>query len=291
MIRVAHFSDVHVQVDYRREPWRPLGWRRWAALVEMFALRRQARYVHAEATLQRLSSEAIRHRADHVVLSGDLTAMALDEEFSRARAALSAVATDPTRFSVIPGNHDVYAPDAVRAQRFARHFGAFLHSDLPAFRREGPYPFVHLVGSEVAVVGLCSARVPLFPGAAVGWIGKPQLQGLAALLQAPELQGRFVFVTVHHAPLARSGRPDTPTHGLVDARALMALLPGDGYAVLFGHIHQRYHHPATATRPHLFGAGSSTSLGHEGYWLYEIEGGALKAAHRLALGEDPPARA
>lgn len=287
MIRVAHFSDVHVQVDYRRARWLPLGWRRWAALVEMFALNRQARYVDAEATLEELAREAVRHRADHVVLSGDLTAMALDEEFSRARAALAAVATDPAHFSVIPGNHDVYAPDALREQRFARHFGAFLHSDLPAYRREGPYPFVHLLGAEAAVVGLCSARVPLFPGAAVGWVGRAQLEGLAALLRAPELAGRFVFVAVHHAPLGPRGRPDTPTHGLVDARSLMELLPGERYALLFGHIHHRYHHPATATRPHLFGAGSSTSKGREGYWLYEVDGGALQAAHRLALGEDP----
>ena len=51
MTRILHISDVHVQVDYRREPWLPLGWRRWAALVEMIGFQRARRYMDAEATL------------------------------------------------------------------------------------------------------------------------------------------------------------------------------------------------------------------------------------------------
>lgn len=287
MVRLVHFSDVHVQVDYRAERWWPLGWRRWAALVEMILLRREARYVDAESTLAQLASEAVRHQADHVILSGDLTAMALDEEFRRARAALEPVARTHREFSVIPGNHDVYARDAWNEGRFARHFGEFLHSDLPEYRREGPYPYVHLVGEEVAVVGLSSARVPLMPGAAVGWIGRSQLEGLQQLVRDPRLRQRFVFVAVHHAPLNAKGSPDTPTHGLTDARTLMDIARGPRFAVLHGHIHKRYHHPARVDRPHLFGAGSSTSKGHEGYWLFEVEGGELKGAHMLRLGEDP----
>lgn len=287
MVRLVHFSDVHVQVDYRSEPWWPLGWRRWAALVEMIGMRRERRYQEAEATLARLADEAVRHKADHVILSGDLTAMALDEEFRRARAALAPVAKGPREFSVIPGNHDVYAPDAWNEDRFGRHFGDFLHSELPEYRREGPYPYVHFVGDEVAVVGLSSARVPLMPGAAVGWVGRAQLEGLYALVRDKRLRERFVFVAVHHAPLGPRGTPDTPTHGLADARALLDIVRGPRFAVLHGHIHKRYHHPGRVDRPHLFGAGSSTSKGHEGYWLYEVEDGQLKGAHMLRLGEDP----
>jgi 3',5'-cyclic AMP phosphodiesterase CpdA len=274
-------------VDYRREPWLPLGWRRWAALVELIGMRREARYAQAEGTLRQLADEAVRHRADHVVLSGDLTAMALDEEFRRAKLALAPV-TVPGRFSVIPGNHDVYARDAWNEDRFGRHFGEFLQSELPEYRAEGAFPYVHLVGDEVAVVGLTSARVPLFPGAAVGWVGEKQRSALGDLLRDARLAGRFVFVAVHHAALGPKGRPDTPTHGLADGAKLMKLLAGPRYALLFGHIHRRYTHKPTGSRPHLFGAGSSTSKGAEGYWLYEVDDGRLRAAHMLRIGEDPP---
>jgi 3',5'-cyclic AMP phosphodiesterase CpdA len=287
MLRIVHFSDVHVQVDYRAEPWLPLGWRRWAALVEMIGFRREARYANAEQTLGQLAAEAVRHRADHVILSGDLTAMALDEEFRRAKVALAPVAASPKSFSVIPGNHDVYARDAWNEDRFGRHFGEFLKSDWPEYSREGAFPYVHLIGDGAAVVGLLSARVPLFPGAAVGWVGKKQLEALTALVRDPRLEKRFVFVAVHHAPLNQRGVPDSPTHGLHDAKELLRICTAPNFAVLHGHIHRRYHHAPAMGRPHIFGAGSSTSKGDEGYWLYEVDGGRLVASHKLRIGEDP----
>jgi hypothetical protein len=136
------------------------------------------------------------------------------------------------------------------------------------------------------VIGMCSARVPLVPGAAVGWVGRAQLDGLAAILGDVRLRNRFLFIVVHHAPLNAKGRPDSPTHGLADAKKLLSIARGPNRAVLFGHIHKRYHHAPTSERPHLFGCGSSTSKGHEGYWLYEIENGELKSYQMLRPGDD-----
>jgi 3',5'-cyclic AMP phosphodiesterase CpdA len=175
---------------------------------------------------------------------------------------------------VIPGNHDTYTPGALRDRRFERHFGHLLDSDLPQYAREGPYPFVRLF-DDAAVVGLLSARVPLLPGFSFGVIGGRQLEGLEALIADPALKDRAVLVVVHHAPLNKAGNPDKPLHGLVDAKKLFALVHGPRFAVLHGHIHHRYHHPATPQRPHLFGAGSSTQLGREGYWLIDVRDGAF----------------
>jgi hypothetical protein len=83
---------------------------------------------------------------------------------------------------------------------------------------------------------------------------------------------------VHHAPLGAAGRPDSALHGLRDGARLLRLLKGPRFAVLHGHIHARYHHPATAERPHLFGAGSSTQAGREGYWLIEVADGCVQRA-------------
>jgi hypothetical protein len=88
-------------------------------------------------------------------------------------------------------------------------------------------------------------------------------------------------VAVHHAPFKANGRRDKLSHGLVDANELLALLPGPRFAVLHGHIHHRFHHPATASRPHIFGAGSSTEAGDEGYWLIETAGGQISSARAL----------
>ena len=282
-MRLVHFSDVHIQVDYAKQAWAGLGWRRWAALVEMLGLQRSARYVDAEATLRRLADAVDAQHADHAVLSGDLTAMALPEEFERARACLGALAETPGRLTVIPGNHDVYAPDASTEDRFGKSFGHLLTSDLPELAREGPYPLVHLVGDDVAVVGLNSGRVPLSPGIARGWIGQRQLDGLARLLNHERVRERFVFVAVHHAPLLADGRPDSPTHRLADYRELLDLLPEERSALLFGHKHHRFHLEPAPGRPHLFGAGSSTSKGDEGYWVIDVEHRRITSATAVSL--------
>ena len=40
----------------------------------------------------------------------------------------------------------------------------------------------------------------------------------------------------------------------------------------------------TAERPHIFGAGSSTQAGREGYWLIDVEGGRIGASHMHTPG-------
>src|SRR5690606_9677146 len=141
--------------------------------------------------------------------------------------------------------------------------------------------FVRLLGEDVAVVGLRSGRVPFAPGFSYGTLGAAQLEGLEAMLRDPRLDGRAVLVMVHHAPLTREGVPDRYMHGLHDADALLKLLPGPRFAVLHGHIHHRYHHPVTATRPHIFGAGSSTPSGLVWFRHVLTEGGVILAGTSL----------
>jgi 3',5'-cyclic AMP phosphodiesterase CpdA len=283
-MRFVHCSDVHITADYRALSLRRLGWRRWLALLELTVGGRQRAYARAGSLLGAIAREAEALDA-HLVLSGDLTAYALESEFAGARAALGALGADPRRCTVVPGNHDAFTRGSVRTRRFERHFGHLLDTDLPEYRREGPYPFVRLLGEEAAVVGLCSARLPPAPGLAFGAIGRAQLDGLSALLDDARLAGRAVLVVVHHAPLGPDGRPDSALHGLRDARALFARVRGPRFAVLHGHIHARYHLPASAQRPHLLCAGSSTEAGREGYWVIEVGGGRVLRCEARALLE------
>lgn len=274
-MRFIHCSDVHITADYFAQSFFRMGWRRWVALAELTVGGRARAYRRAPETLAAIARAARQHAADHFILSGDLTAYALDSEFQGARDALGELAEDKRRCTIIPGNHDVYTPGSHRSRRFERYFGHLLESDLPEHCREDAFPFVRLVGEEAAVVGLRSARVPLVPGISHGTIGPAQLEGLEAVVKDPRLASRALLVVVHHAPLTHHGRADNWVHGLLDAEALCRLLPGPRHAVLHGHIHHRYHHPATAERPHIFGAGSSTMAGREGYWVIDVAAGQV----------------
>ncbi|HLL54896.1 MAG TPA: metallophosphoesterase [Myxococcaceae bacterium] len=283
-MRFLHCSDVHVTANYDAIPIHKLGWRRSIALLELKFGGRATRYAQAHEVLARIAAECQHREVDHIILSGDVTAYALDEEFRVARESLGDVASNRRRCTVIPGNHDVYTPGAAKEARFHRYFGHLVESDLPEYRREGPFPFVRLLGEDAAVVGLNSARVPAVPGFSFGWVGKAQLEGLDALLADPRLANRAVLVTVHHAPFRHTGEPDRPLHGLKDAKELLKRLPGPRFALLHGHIHKRYHHEATSERPHIFGAGSSTEAGHGGFWIIEAKDGRIQSGQMVAFG-------
>jgi 3',5'-cyclic AMP phosphodiesterase CpdA len=290
MMRFLHCSDVHITADYSKVPLLQLGWRRWMALVELKMGRAYA-FARADESLSEIARRADAHQADHFILSGDVTAYSLEVEFARAREALGRLAEDRKRCTVIPGNHDRYTPRSLTSHRFEKYFGHLLESDLPEYCREGPFPFVRLVGEEAAVVGLCSARVALVPGLSLGIIGKRQLDGLREAIRDERVAKRAVLVAVHHAPLTQKGRRDRLSHGLVDAAALLRALPGPRFAVLHGHIHRRYHHPASATQPHIFCAGSSTQLGSEGYWTIDVADGRVLSAAQHSLQEGSPSTA
>ncbi len=287
-MRFLHCSDIHITQDYASASWLKLGWRRWMAMFELTVGGRATAYRDAARTLTQIVRDVDRHGADQLLISGDITAYATDAEFRVARDALGAIADDRTRCAIIPGNHDVFTSNAARGHRFEQYFGHMLTSDMPEYQREDVFPFVHLKGDEAAVVGLMSARMRPLPGLAYGTIGPAQLAGLRDLLDDPRMRHRATLVMVHHGPLDARGQPDSRTHGLVDADALLRLLPGPRFAVLHGHLHERFHHAATTSRPHMFCAGSSTQRGQEGYWVIEVADGLIRggAAHMPDLSPE-----
>ena len=277
---MLHASDLHFQADCPVRRWPSLGWRRVVAQTEFRLLGRRKLFMEVASTVRRLLEEADRQKADHLLVSGDLTALALPEEFEAAREAL---APWRGRLTIIPGNHDRYTPKASADRLFERAFAEDLVSDLPEHRREGLFPVVKLLGDDAATIGLCSARVPPSPGIAAGFIGRAQREGLEAALADPRVKGRAVLVAVHHAPLRPSGRPDFPTHGLLDASRLLGIADRAGVtAVCHGHIHRRYR-LAGPGKLALFGAGSSTQAGMEGYWLLDFDRTGLRSAEAVRL--------
>lgn len=284
-MRFLHCSDVHITENYWKLPFFKLGWRRWIAMYKLRYGGRERDYLDARGTLRQIAEDLRHHAADHLILSGDLTAYALELEFKGAREALGDAVSDPRKATVIPGNHDTYTPGAVKHRRFEKYFGHLLQSDLPEYCREGAYPFVRLFDEEkVAVIGLLSARVPFVPGASWGSIRKAQLEGLKAILADERMKDRAVLCVTHHAPLNKTGGADHLHHRLIDARALFEVIRGPRFALLHGHIHHRYHHPASSTRPHIFGAGSSTQRGRQGYWVIDVENGKIMGGQMFTPG-------
>lgn len=236
VLRIAHISDTHV-LSRAGTSWREMLFNKRITGYANTLLRRA--HVHRREYLLAVLRAAAQD-ADHVVVTGDITNLALESEFEEARALIDTMRADVT---VIPGNHDIYLRSTHRNRRFPHHFATFLRSDLPEYAIDLPaglFPCVKLRG-PAAIIALSSA-VPRPPFIAAGFLGHEQLDALRRVLEHPEVARRMPVLLVHHAPIDSRARWQQLRDGLVDAAALRAtLMPLERGLVLFGHIHMRVH--------------------------------------------------
>jgi 3',5'-cyclic AMP phosphodiesterase CpdA len=277
VLRVLHFSDVHVQLPVLSAPVPELLGKRLLAGLNLW-LARGALFADVSTKLDTLADFVAEQSIALAICSGDFTAMGTPGEHREARRQLERLAAAAELgLCVVPGNHDLYLPDTLRDARFETNFGELMRSDLSEYAVDGPFPFVRLVGTQLAVIGINSARPNPNPFSSAGFVPRSQLAALARLFDDPRLAGRRLLVMTHYGILRPDGSPDARRHGLENAQELLAVCARPGLMLVHGHIHHRYCHPAAPGRPWLFCAGSATHRGREGFWLYEFEGGRARA--------------
>jgi 3',5'-cyclic AMP phosphodiesterase CpdA len=278
-MRIAHFSDLHILALEGVQARRFLNKR----LTGYANLRLKRSHVHKPSYVRAISREIARAKIDHVVITGDLTNLALETEFEAVRRLLEEeLGLDAKHVSIVPGNHDLYTRGALTTRRFVTFFGDYLESDLPEFGVDlgvGRFPVVKLRG-PAAIIGLSSA-VPRPPFVAAGKLGTKQLSELAKVLAHPEVAKRTPVVLLHHPAHNPISRVKTLLEGLHDAALLWTTvrdLPRG--MILHGHLHRRIQRflPTDRGRLHAVGA-TSASLDHEddtrmaGFNLYELGAG------------------
>ena len=279
MFRLAHFSDPHIAPLPKVRPAqiankRFLGWLSW---------KRRRRHVHRREILDALAADLRGQAPDHVVVTGDITNIALPEEFRQAGDWLAALGAADW-ISVVPGNHDAYValPWAEGLGTWAAYMSgdgeaaAPEHGSGAADAGQGAFPFLRRRG-PLAIVGLSTA-LPTPPGSAAGALGDGQLDRLARGLDSLGREGRFRCVLLHHPPhdngISRRKR-------LIDAEGFRAVLRRTG-AELVLHGHDHSFHDVRLPGPRgpipVFGVPSASArLGERRpgahYQIYGIERG------------------
>ncbi len=288
-MRIAHLSDLHLLSLEGAVPFRLFNKR----ITGYLNIRFHRKSVHKPFAV-RAAARAIREMdVDQVVITGDVSNLALENEFELVRTFLADdLGLSPDRVSLVPGNHDAYTAGAHRSRRFARTFAAYLGSDLPDLTPPGEvFPYVHLRG-PAAIIGLSTA-LPRPPMVASGELGREQLTALERILAHPDVRDRTPVILQHHPIHNSPSRSKRLLEGLADAedeaRVLSKLARG---LVLHGHLHRRIHRQLATDRGRLEAVGAtSASLLHEsdermaGFNVYEIrDDGALGPIewHRLS---------
>lgn len=275
MIRVAHVSDLHV-LSRTGAGWRQIVFNKRITGYANLLLHRGR--VHRRAFLEKVLAAAA-DAADELVVTGDVTNLALEHEYQQATDLLD-VAARNAEVTVVPGNHDLYLPSLAREGRFAHHFRRFLRSDLPALASDVPagrFPTVRL-REGLAIIGLSSA-IPRPPFISAGRLGTAQLRALEVVLAHPEVQRRSPVILVHHPPVDRRPTVLRLRDGLVDAPALQEVLSAlSRGTLLFGHLHVRVRDELVTRSGRLDVIGASgAALDHPdpsvraGFNLYHFE--------------------
>lgn len=273
-MRIAHLSDLHLLSLEGAVPHRLFNKR----LTGYLNIRFHRKSVHKPFAV-RAAARAIRAmNVDQVVITGDVSNLALENEFELVRTFLADdLALPPERVSLVPGNHDAYTGGAHRSRRFAKSFAKYLTSDLPELTPPGEiFPYVHLRG-PAAIIGLSTA-VPRLPLVASGELGRAQLTALERILAHPEVRDRTPVILQHHPIHNPPFRTKALLEGLLDAEDEARILGKVGRGlVLHGHLHRRVHRKLATDRGRLEAVGAtSASLLHEsderraGFNVYEI---------------------
>ncbi len=287
-MRIAHFSDLHVLDLAGVDATRLWTNKRATGMVN---LRLNRGHKHKSHAVEAIVADVRALDVDHVVITGDLSNLALETEFARVRTMIEALDMGPDRVSVVPGNHDLYTRGSLRTQRFFNAFREYMTDDHGAAHEShhgsGVFPFTR-VRDGVAIVGVSSA-VPRVPVVSAGHVGASQMNALRSVLREPSLRDLVPVVMMHHPVINPRGAWRTFSRGLAEAEAMRSILSEREGELLFlhGHLHDRGHRSwqsASGATVHHIGA-TSASLLHEhpdrsaGYNVYEIEDGRLASVY------------
>jgi len=261
----AHLSDLHLTTLANLQ-FRELFNKR---LLGYLSWRWRRRHEHRGEVVEALIRDLRNNPPQNILITGDLTHLGTVDECREVLAWLQSLGK-ADQITVVPGNHDTYAPvewpDSVglwSEYMASDHQSTGGHS-FPFLRRRGP----------VGLIGVNTAR-PTAPFLATGRLGTAQLLQLERLLQEARQEGLFRVVLMHHPPSRQSiGR----RKALDDATALgRVILRAGAELVVHGHAHR----PLRSTLPGpsgpipVIGAPSASALGgrpgtRAAYYRYRV---------------------
>ena len=272
MFTLAHITDPHVGPLPRVRARDLLNKR----LLGYLSWTRRRREIHRPEILSDLQRDLASIAPDHVAITGDLTNIALPQEFKQVLQWLDRLG-QPDRVTVIPGNHDAYV--AIPWEMSIGQWSDYMAGDKEPGEEErtmaaGDFPATRIRG-DIALIGLTTAQAtPLF--LATGEIGRDQLTRLEEQLISLGRKGLCRVVLLHHPPcpegLAWRKR-------LVDADDFQSVVRRCGAElVLHGHDHKFGSASIDAVdgRVAIFGVPSASAIAdgkrpQSHYHLYGID--------------------
>ncbi|MCP4199252.1 MAG: metallophosphoesterase [Proteobacteria bacterium] len=229
-VRICHFSDLHLPLTQSVPPQRLVGKR----LLGYGNIRFLRGKTHKPEAFVHLLEHLVGEQGDFVVMTGDVSNLALPFEFAEADRLFRDAGLRPENTLVIPGNHDRYTMGADLGEAFEKQMAPWLPH---AFSRADGYPIVQKVG-PIALMALDTAvwRMGIRDA---GLVNSRQMERMADILNGDRMHGYWPVIAMHHPPFRRHGTfyKDFMS-GLVGGDKLPRMMNGRSATVLHGHMHE-----------------------------------------------------
>ncbi|MDA3797701.1 MAG: metallophosphoesterase [Kiritimatiellae bacterium] len=257
-MKFIHISDLHLYtkgytfVDLLY-PKRFVGWLN-------YIFRRKCKFVDSIDKLNMIEEFVVANNVDGVVFSGDLTCLGSRGEFERAKAFIERLFKRVKYTALIPGNHDYYINKSI----YNSVFGDMTNSD--NFIKNDLCDVVKF-SDNVYVIILNSVKPNPITPVSSGKVSTSQIDSLKKLIDELLKGDNKVFVCSHYGLRKPDGSIDSYTHGIVNQKELEDVVSDRDMFFLHGHIHYTYKYELGKLK--CYGAGGTTFLDREAFWLFE----------------------
>lgn len=241
-LTIAHISDLHLPLETIQFSKLSLCNKRFLSFLSW----KRRRFGLQKKNLDLVIQDIHAHNPDLVLISGDLTNLALPEEFKQAAEWLHQLPFQKIR--IVPGNHDCL----VQTQWHDTH--AYWTSWTKAYGKDD-YPTITKTDTT-AIIGI-STSVPTAPFFASGYIDPDQLERVKEALRKAKEDKLFRIVMLHHPPVS------TMMHerkALRNRKQLKEVFDEVGVEmILYGHIHKTITKKFPNTNIPMLGISSASS--------------------------------
>lgn len=288
-MRIAHLTDVHF---LGRPGLRALLGKR--ALGGLNLALGRIRAFDATDIVPAVVEDVLAARPDVAVISGDLSALSLEEEWVEALRVFEPLLNSvPT--VVIPGNHDRYTNEAWSGRWMERHFGPWMGGGTwdPEARRWSPRVVADLL-TTCATFELGGARIVAVdtsvPGLrATGRLAPAIAEHAIAACDLARADGRAPVLVMHYPVFdEREGTYDHAGHSLADVPAAERfILRASPTLVLHGHRHTAWRRDLSGQRGPItiLNCGSSSAVSEDprraaGWFEVVLDSGRVERVRR-----------
>jgi Icc protein len=261
MTVVAHVTDLHlVERDHHRRAVAAKS--RLLYLSTGRKLEPEARLQHAREALRRAA------RADHVVVTGDLTEDGNDAQFELLAELLDESGLLPERVTLVPGNHDIYE----RRDGFEHA----LQGPLRAYARSSSLGQAIDLGGSCMLVPISTA-IPQRMLMSAGAVARNDRDALDQLARDPAVRECTLLVAQHHPPLGHRNLFWNWIDGMAAPARNASLLCHHAHMhVLHGHTHEQLSLRVRPYGPQQVHSGAAVVESSDHIRFYDVGGGVLQ---------------